>query len=143
MTSIHHPLRHLPSLATDFDRLFRSLAGGVPTDRVLRPIVNVWVEESSVKVSAELPGVAAEDVEVEVLGDRLLLKGERRSDHEDGARVHRAERFFGTFERTIPLPFEVDPEGVEARLENGVLRLDLPRREKEGVRRIPVASSQA
>lgn len=143
MTSIHHPLWQLPSLASDFDRLFRSLSAGLPAERVLRPVVNVWVEDSTVKVSAELPGVAADDVEIEVLGDELHLKGERRSDHEDGTRVHRAERFFGAFERVIRLPFEVESEGVEARLENGVLTVDLPRREKDGVRRIPVAGAQA
>ena len=90
-------------------------------------------------IVAELPGVEREDLEVQVHHDTLALHGTRRPAAEREEAYHRRERRGGAFTRTIQLPYRVDPERVEAQLENGVLRLSLPRPEEDKPRRITIS----
>jgi len=103
------------------------------------PTVNVWEENGEVFVEAELPGLDLKDLEIYVTGgNQLTLKGERKpTAPEDGA-WHRRERAFGSFVRTLTLPFPVDADKVEAKLENGVLVVKLAKHESAKPRKIPV-----
>lgn len=77
----------------------------------------------------DLPGVHRDDLEVTTVGDDLTVSGQRaRPELPDGADVRRSERAFGRFRRSIRMPADVDADRVGAKLENGVLRLTLPRR---------------
>src|SRR5262245_23670743 len=88
---------------------------------------------------AELPGVELKDLEIHVTGGKeLTLKGERRPVAPEGGVWHRQERAFGAFTRTLTLPFAVDPDKVEARLENGVLTIQLAKHESAKPRKIAV-----
>jgi HSP20 family protein len=104
------------------------------------PPVNVWEEGDSAHVQAELPGMRLDDLEIFVTGnDQLTLKGERKPPAVAGSAVqHRQERGFGSFVRVLPLPFPVDAGHVEARLENGVLHIKLPKHEAAKPRKIVV-----
>jgi HSP20 family protein len=106
------------------------------------PPVNVWEEGDAVHLEAELPGMRLEDLEIYVTGsDQLTIKGERKPPEAVKNVVqHRQERGFGSFVRVLPLPFAVDSNHVEARLENGVLRLTLPKHETAKPRKIVVKS---
>ena len=106
------------------------------------PAVNVWEEGDAVHLEAELPGMRLEDLEIYVTGnDQLTIKGERKPPEvARNAVQHRQERGFGSFVRVLPLPFAVDSNHVEARLDNGVLRLTLPKHETAKPRKIVVKS---
>lgn len=112
--------------------------GGLRTSAAQEfPPVNLWLGENSVALTAELPGIAPDDVDLTVRENTLTLKGERKS--QDGASVwHRRERPIGQFSRTIQLPFRVDPEQVEARFANGLLEVELHRPESDRPRKIQI-----
>jgi HSP20 family protein len=106
------------------------------------PPVRVATNDDGALLQALVPGVAPEKIEVTVHGDTLSLKGEREAPAPaEGATWHRNERRTGRFARTVTLPFEVDPERVEARFENGVLEVRLPRVASQRPRKIEIATS--
>src|SRR5262245_59655063 len=86
------------------------------------PALNVWEDGDHCFVEAELPGVELADLEILVTGgNQLQVKGERKPLTPEKGTWHRQERAFGQFSRTLSLPFHVDPEKVEAKLDNGIL----------------------
>jgi HSP20 family protein len=103
------------------------------------PPVNVWEDSDAVHVEAELPGLDLKDLEIYVTGgNQLTLKGERKQNVPEKGVCHREERPFGTFTRTLTLPFNVDADKVEARFENGVLSVRLAKHESARPRKIPI-----
>jgi HSP20 family protein len=103
------------------------------------PTLNVWEDGEHLFVEAELPGLNLKDLEIYVTGgNQLTIKGERKLSVPDNGVWHRRERAFGEFQRALTLPFPVDADKVEARLENGVLRLQLTKHESARPRKIPV-----
>lgn len=91
-------------------------------------------------VNADLPGLAAEDLELEVTGRQLSVKGRRSLEVPDGYALKHRERSAWTFERTLSLPEDVDPDKVEASLRDGVLEIRLPRVPEIAPRRIAVSA---
>ncbi len=104
------------------------------------PALNAWTGEDKLVVSAELPGVDPEELDISVKNQVLTMRGSRKLKDEDG-QYHRRERSGGGFTRTLDLPYRVDAEKVEARMENGVLFVALPRAEEDKPRKIEVKSS--
>ncbi|GIX46997.1 MAG: molecular chaperone [Candidatus Tectimicrobiota bacterium] len=103
------------------------------------PLIDLEETDDEVIVVAELPGLDKDDFTVEVTGDYLVLRGEkRRSAEEKGRHYYYAERSYGAFVRTVPLPCEVDADRATARYKNGVLRVTLPKTEQAKARRIKV-----
>ena len=141
-----HPLF---SLQRDMNRLFEDFWRGFDLPSLFddhgwafgafEPRVDVEETADEVRVTAELPGLDEKDFEVTLSGDTLVLKGEKREEHEDRAQGWR-ERRYGAFERTIPLPVEVDEDKVEATFDKGVLTVVLPRssRAEAKTRRIEI-----
>jgi HSP20 family protein len=105
------------------------------------PSVEVSETDREIRVAAELPGLEEKDVEVTLDDDVLTLRGERRAETEDKDRQF-SERFYGHFERRIPLGTEVDEDKVEARFKNGVLTITMPKTERaqSKTRRIAINS---
>jgi HSP20 family protein len=102
------------------------------------PPLNVWEDDDSLFVEAELPGMQLAKLDIFITeGNQLSLRGERTPIEATGA-WHRRERGYGKFHRQLTLPFPVDPDKVEARLEQGVLYLRLPKSPKAKPRRIDV-----
>ncbi len=91
------------------------------------PAVNVWENEEVLFAEAEVPGLKLEDLEILVTGNELTIKGERGDEKQEGVTYHRRERGTGTFAGVVRLPVDVDVNKVEARLENGVLTVMLPK----------------
>ena len=103
------------------------------------PPVTIWEEGDRVCVEAELPGLKLDALEIYVTsGNQLTLKGERKACPPEKGVWHRQERVFGDFNRTLTLPYPVDADKVDVRLEHGVLRLDLTKHESARPRKIPV-----
>jgi HSP20 family protein len=93
------------------------------------PQVDVTETDTEIKVCAEIPGVEAKDVDVSVEDDKLTIKGEKKYEREEDEKgQYRMERSYGSFERSIQLPTEVDESKAKAEFKNGVLRLTLPKR---------------
>lgn len=103
------------------------------------PAMNVWTDEDGAVVTAELPGVDIEDIDVTVEGDTLTLRGVRQPEEvEEGTTYHRRERRFGDFYRAFRLSFPVEAGQVQAELKNGVLSLLLPRAEADKPQKIAI-----
>jgi HSP20 family protein len=107
------------------------------------PPVNLYETPDGYVVTAEIPGLRREDIELSVDGDRVVLRGERAIAYERDERtsLHRRERQAGSFRRAFQLPVSVDPEKAEAVYESGVLVLRLPKAEAHQPRRIAVQSN--
>ena len=99
------------------------------------------VDDDSVRVDIEVPGMDPQDFEISVREDVLVVSGEKRVSRErrDG-QYHVLERAYGAFERAVSLPVDVDEAGAKARYEHGVLHVTLPRSEAHKARRIEVKS---
>lgn len=113
----------------EFLRRFFDDIGSRPDRGVFHPAVDVAEEEEAYKVVAELPGVAHDDIHVEVLEGVLTVKAERKSQREDGDddKLVLSERTFGAFERSFRLPDTVDADSIGAELKDGVLTLSVPK----------------
>lgn len=134
------PFRDMRRLQSEMNRLFQTAAGASAAESF--PAMNIYASQEGVALTAELPGVARDDLEISVHRDTVTLKGERREPEGEEIRgFHRRERGRGRFVRTISLPFQIDPERVEASLENGVLRLSLQRPENDKPKTIAVKAS--
>ena len=125
----------------DFSRWQEDLEERVRSQFGLQPPVNVYGNDHQVVVTAELPGVIAEDIHISVDNQVLTLEGERKAPDlgEEDAYL-KQERSHGKFERKIRLPFEVDVEKIVARQVQGVLTVTLPRAESSKPHSIKVES---
>ena len=106
------------------------------------PQVDVAEMEDEIKVSAELPGLDAKDVDVTVSHNTLTLKGEKKQEHEEkGEGYYRSERSYGSFQRSIPLPGTVETDEADAAFDKGVLTITFPKAAAEkGRKQITVKS---
>src|SRR5438105_1883191 len=104
------------------------------------PLVDVYEDADGITLKAELPEVDAKDVDIQVEGNTLTLKGERKLEKEDKREgYHRIERTYGSFSRTFTLPNTVDVEHITAESKDGVLRVFLPKKAETKPRQIKVA----
>ena len=108
-------------------------------DRLLRPALNVAESEQSFTITAELPGVAKEDVSLTIENGVLTIAGEkkRETEHKDKA-WHRIERVYGSFQRSLTLPKGVNGEQADATFKDGVLTVVLPKSEQAKPRTLKV-----
>src|SRR5215211_8041876 len=110
-----------------FDDVFNTFGATSLANRMPAwPSVEVIQSDKDVRVSAELPGMDEKDVEVLVDNDVLTIRGEKKSESEDQGRRF-SEHYYGRFQRSIALPFEVDEEKAQASFKNGVLTVTIPK----------------
>ena len=139
-----HPLVALrKEMDSLFDNFGMGFSGG-PQEVGVRS--NVSETDKEYCVTAELPGLTDQDVDVSVVGDRIVIKGEKKSETEErsdekGREFHRIERTSGSFQRTMTLPFEIDADTVKAVVKNGVLTVTIPKPAEvvENTKKIKVA----
>lgn len=128
----------------DLDRVFgrQGIAPAVlPGVAASFPAVNLWEDENHLYAEAELPGLKLADLEITITGEnRLTIKGRRERQTPEKVEWHREERAFGAFERVLDLPYELDSNSVEARLEQGVLTIKMAKSPKAKPRKIIVKS---
>ncbi len=105
------------------------------------PAINIWSKDDEALVTAEIPGVVPENIDISVEGDVLTLSGSRVPEElGEKESYHRQERPHGTFKRNVRLPFRVDGNKVKASYEKGVLNISLPRLEEDKPRKIVIKS---
>ena len=121
----------------EMNRLFSGLRFALRTEF---PSVNVWASGEGAIVTAQVPGVSPDQLEVTVHQDTVTLRGRREPEALDsGAVVHRQERPQGPFTRTVVLPFRVNGDRISARIDRGVLTLELARPESDKPRHVKIA----
>lgn len=124
------------------NRLFGAAARGGNLTQY--PPVNVWMSEDQAVLTAEIPGIDPNDLDISVKNASVTIRGKR--DHEadkeqdEEKQYLRRERATGNFVRTFNLPFEVDADNVQAEYRRGILELTLPRSEKEKPKKIEVST---
>lgn len=140
------PTGNLGTFSQQMDRLFDEMLGRSVRSRgegPLRgswaPAVNIKEKADAIEITADLPGLKPEDVEVTVEDGVLAIKGERKVESsEEGETFHRVERVYGMFERSFSLPTSVDPTRIEAHFKQGVMTLTLPKREESKPRSVSI-----
>ncbi len=108
------------------------------------PPIDILETETAVEVTAEIPGVKEADLDISVTDDRLVLKGEKSSDHEEKEKdYHLVERRFGSFRRHVPLGFVPAKGAVKATFADGVLKVSVtkPAETKEAVQKVEISQS--
>jgi len=142
------PFRDLFALQDQLFRTFDSAyrGGRQPEEQTMTatwsPLVDIFEDADGITVKAELPEVDPKDVEIQLEGNTLTLKGERKLENEEKREgYHRIERTYGAFSRTFTLPNTVDVEHITAESKDGVLRVFLPKRPETKPRQIKVAVS--
>jgi HSP20 family protein len=106
------------------------------------PAADVLEDAKTFIITLELPGVKTEDLAIEVAGNNLVVKGEKKSTKQDQSdRTLRVERRFGSFERTFRLPEQVDTNAIVATAADGILTITLPKAERALTRTIPIQAA--
>jgi HSP20 family protein len=143
------PWGEMVSLRDAMDRLlsesFIRPRGGGGEGTTASLAVDVQEQGDNFVVSAPIPGIAPDDVEITVLGDTVRIRGERREQREEGGEGQRwlvREQRYGSFERMIRLPSPVKADGANAEFKDGMLTITLPKTEEAKERRIPVRGGQ-
>jgi len=138
------PMRDLVGMREEMNRLFDDFFTGWPERRGLMegewaPSVDVAEADTEVVVTAELPGVKQEDVEVTITNDILTLKGEKKEEKEiKKENYHRVERSYGSFQRSISLPAGVQGDKAKAGYKDGVLKVTVPKAEAAKPKQIKI-----
>jgi HSP20 family protein len=130
----------------EMDRLFNTFYGNRSRLQAAPsfPAMNVWTNQDGAVLTAELPGINPEDIDISVVGETLTLTGARQPEElPEGEKYHRRERGYGKFTRTFQLPFPVEADKVNAVFEKGVLHISLPRAEADKPRKISIKTAQA
>jgi HSP20 family protein len=123
-----------------FDHFFREDESNWPVR--FSPRTNVAETENEYEVTVELPGMKAEDFDVEILNGQLVIRGEKKHDTEEKNKTyHRVERYYGEFQRVIPLATAVDEKKVSAQYTDGVLRINIAKAEAARPKKISVQGS--
>lgn len=139
------PFMDLYDLQRDMGRIFSRAFGESPrlvsgTPTRLMPAVDVYASGKDLVIRAEMPGLTEKDVDIQVEGNMLTVRGERHEEHEVAEADYRTREIsYGTFERTVQLPEGIDVDKIRATLDKGVLEVTVPRAaELAGARKIPV-----
>ncbi|MGI8920901.1 MAG: Hsp20/alpha crystallin family protein [Solirubrobacteraceae bacterium] len=142
------PARELSSLQNEMNRLFSTFFdtpsnGGMPVSPRWVPAMDLVEEGDTYVLRADLPGLDEEDVSIELEDRVLTLSGERKLEHEDHREGYaRFERAYGSFTRSLTLPQGVDPEGIAASFEKGVLEVRVPKPEERKPRRVAIGGGR-
>lgn len=121
-----------------FDRMFEASAQA----QRWAPAMDLTEAEDHYVLKADLPGVNDEDVTIEVENGLLTISGERKDEHERAERsFYRVERAFGRFQRQLTMPEGIDPDGVTAEFDRGVLSVRIPKPEQVKPRRVAIGTA--
>lgn len=137
--------RDVKNLQVQLNRLFEPFArfaAGADEDLVSGtwvPPVDVAETQDRILVRAEVPGMKQEDISIEFENGLLTIKGDRKLEKSEGVTWHRVERIYGNFSRSFTLPRSVDPEKISASYRDGILEVEVPKREEAKPKHIKIA----
>lgn len=145
------PVRELNTIQNEMNRLFNTFfdapattGSGPATARRWLPAMDLVENQEEFVLRADLPGVSEKDVNIEFEDNVLTISGERTSEHEERKEGYvRVERASGSFSRSLTLPEGVDPEGIRASFERGVLEVHIPKPEQRKPRKVTISAGGA
>ena len=135
------PFGLLRRMSEDMDRMFRPFRSRFGADALAgwSPSIEVFERDGKLIVRADLPGMSKDDVKIQVVNDQLMIEGERTREHnDDKGPIHRSERSYGSFMRSISLPEGANIDQAHAEFNNGVLEVSIPIPEQKQARQIPI-----
>ncbi len=132
--------REISKLQNEMNTLFERFFGrSFPFARVQNyPAINIYHDTDNLYVTAELPGIKIQDLDITLEEDSLTIKGQKSSDSGDDINYYRKEREIGQFNRVVSLPIRIVPENGKATLKNGVLVITLPKAEEAKPKKIEI-----
>lgn len=141
MFGVRRPFSQVERVLRDFDRFLEGWPGmtqGALSAGVFPPI-NLSEDEDKFIIRTELPGLPADELDIQATSKSVSISGERRiATENDGVKYHRRERESGKFSRMLSMPSEIDPDMIEAFLKNGILTVTVPKAEVAKPRRITI-----
>jgi len=138
------PYRDLVTLREKMNRLFEDEASSRGEGRDLitgswAPSVDIYEKENALMLHAEVPGLDDKDIEIEIENNTLTIRGERNLEKETNEEnYHRIERAYGSFCRSFTLPSYIDQEKIKAEHENGVLKIEMPKKKELKPKKVKV-----
>ncbi|WP_456401144.1 Hsp20/alpha crystallin family protein [Persephonella sp.] len=132
-----NPFRELARIEHELNKIFNELVpapvkGEVVEVRTWNPRVDIYEKDNKLIIEAEIPGAKKEDIELKIKDNSVIIRGEvKKEEEKKDETYYRSERFYGRFERVIPLPIEVKPEEAKATIEDGILKLEIPKATSE------------
>jgi HSP20 family protein len=140
----------ITAFADPFDTLFnlqRALEARTASDWLRQqtasqgpfPPINVFQQGDDILAIIELPGVDKNQLQIQAKENTIRICGKKDIDFPEAVSVHRRERVFGEFDRTLSLPVQLDPDGIKAEYRDGILALFLPRAERDKPRTIQIS----
>lgn len=133
-------------LFREMDRMFDFTPhrdSNIYDERDFSPASELMEEENHYMLSIDIPGMKKEDIKIEVADGTLIISGERKNERRsDANQIHRFEKSYGSFKRSFVLPNTISAEKVEARYEDGVLELYLPKTDVAQARKIEIQSGK-
>jgi len=127
------PMRDLLNIKETMDELFSDLFSGRPVRGVQvpdswQPSVDIYENKDSIYILMDIPGMTPKDIDITATPENIIVKGERRPSKEIGDQDYiLREHYYGTFSRSIPLPYPVKPRDIKATYKDGTLELRLPK----------------
>jgi HSP20 family protein len=135
LDELHRMRQQLEQMFGDSETPHQRVSAGV------FPLINLTEDKDNYFVRAELPGVKGDELDIQVTANNLAISGERKiAAEEEGARYHRKEREEGSFSRMIGLPGDINPDKVDAKLQNGILTVVVSKAEAAKPKQITVTS---
>lgn len=133
----------LESMRREMDRIWNRFSRESSTyEREWNPSLDLMETEASLVAEVEVPGINADDIDISVTSDMLTVTGEKKQQtDEQGKNYHVLERAYGRFSRSIPLPTAVNPDRVEARYKDGILRITMGKSQGAKSKRIEVKTA--
>lgn len=128
LVKFKRPGYHYPNIFDDFFKDFQHKSGSA----TFLPSTNIWEDENKFNVELSAPGFTKEDIKVEVEENQMTISGEHKTENEQTEKTFTRKEFsYGSFKRSFTLPETVDTENINAKYENGILKLELPKKEVE------------
>ncbi|MCS7225254.1 MAG: Hsp20/alpha crystallin family protein [Armatimonadetes bacterium] len=135
------PFAELEAFQRQMDRLFREFFGDLTRREpgAWLPPVDIYETEDKLVLQAELPGFNKDQIHIDVTDDRVTIRGQRESERKDDRTYHLIERWDGQFERSFRLGVEVEADKAEAHYRDGILTVEVPKKEARKSRRITIS----
>jgi HSP20 family protein len=140
MTYYVTPYHRMAAMRHAMNHWFENNLAEQPTEREMCLSVDVKAGDEAYEITSLVPGLTADDLDIEVINDTVTIRGEFKSTDEDGVKYLVSELPDGKFSRTLTLPTAVDPDHVEASIKNGVLSLRIPKAEADRPKTIKVTT---
>lgn len=137
------PFRELTRIQEDMDRVVSELMGSSPQSTLEKfdfaPSCEITEQENNYLMKVDLPGVKKDQVKVEVDGDRLTIRAERKEEKEENTKKrHLSEIAYGSYVRSFSVPQAIDPNKIEAKFDDGVLTVTVPKAQANKAKQISV-----